>query len=253
MHQVLVEIGGFKLQTYSLLMAIAALFGFAVALHEGNRRGMRSLDIADAALWAAIGGILGARLEYVLVNPEYFGEQPGGALQIWQGGFAYHGGLLGGVLVLILWTRLKRVPFWEVADALSLGFCLSVVIGWAACLFGGCVYGRMGFGPLYFTWYDIFGVTASRFAVQPLGIALTLVLFGVLFLFRDRMPFPGATFVSFVLVSGLFHFGLSFGRGDETLVWNGLRVEQWLAAVQVASAATIGWVCWLEAVRRPAV
>ncbi len=65
------------------------------------------------------------------------------------------------------------------------------------------------------------------------------------------MPFPGATFVSFVLVSGLFHFGLSFGRGDETLVWNGLRVEQWLAAVQVASAATIGWVRWLEAVRRP--
>ena len=54
----------------------------------------------------SIAGILGARLEYVLINPEYFGEQPGSAFAIWQGGFAYYGGLLAGILALGLWTRL---------------------------------------------------------------------------------------------------------------------------------------------------
>ena len=249
-QQGLIEIGGFQLQIYSVVMALATLLGFAVAVGAGSRRGLRALDVADAALWVAIGGILGARLEYVLVNAEYFGERPGDALAVWQGGFAYHGGLLSGVLVLALWTALKHEPFWRMADVLALGLCLGVALGWAACLYGGCAYGQMGFGLFYFNWYDIFGVSASRFAVQPLGLALNLALFALLYARQDRMPFPGATFTAFLLVSGAIHFGLSMGRADETVLWHGLRVEQWLAALQMAAGVAAGAVCRLQNGRR---
>lgn len=240
LHHVLLKVGGFSIYTYSLLMAVAVLGGLMVALHEGKRVGLRPVAVADAVIWAAIGGIVGARLEYVLLNWEYFREQPGLTFHIWEGGFAYHGGLLVGILVLMLYARLKRLPFWSLADALALGLALSVTIGWVACLFGGCAYGRMGFGLLHFTWYDIFGVMASRFAVQPLGIGLSLMLFVGLWLLRDRMPFSGALFLLLLMASGVIHFVLGLGRGDETLWWWGARVDQWLALGQVLLSAGVG-------------
>jgi phosphatidylglycerol:prolipoprotein diacylglycerol transferase len=240
LHHVLLKVGGFSVYTYSLLMAAAVVGGFIVALHEGKRVGLRQLDVADAVLWAVIGAILGARLEYVLLNWEYFREQPELPFHMWEGGFAYHGGLLAGILVLVLYARLKRLSFWLLADALALGFALSVTIGWAACLFGGCAYGQMGFGLLHFTWYDVFGVMASRFAVQPLAIALSLILFAVLWLLRARMPFSGSLFLLYLMISGVIHFALGLERGDETLWWWGLRVDQWLALGQVLLAAGVG-------------
>ena len=240
LHHVLLKVGDFSVYTYSLFMAAAVLGGFIVALHEGKRVGLRPLEVADAILWATIGAILGARLEYVLLNWEYFREQAELPFYMWEGGFAYHGGLFAGILVLGLFAWLKRLSFWLLADALALGFALSVTIGWVACLFGGCAYGRMGFGLLHFTWYDIFGVMASRFAVQPLGIALSLMLFFGLWLLRSRMPFSGALFLLFLMVSGVIHFGLGVERGDETLWLRGLRVDQWLAMGQVLLAAAVG-------------
>ncbi len=244
-------IGGFKLQTYAVLMAIAALSGFAVALHEGSRR--------ECARWTSLTPLSGPQsgdsrsaIGIRAGESGVFRRAAWRCAPNWQGGFAYHGGLLGGCA--------GADPVDSAETCAVLGSCGRSVAGIlserghrrAACLFGGCVYGRMGFWPLYFTWYDIFGVTASRFAVQRGDRADSRFVWRIVSVSRP-MPFPGATFVSFVLVSGLFHFGLSFGRGDETLVWMDCASSSGLHAVQVASAATIGWVRWLEAVRRPAV
>ena len=128
------------------------------------------------AVLTLLGGVIGARLEYVMLNIEYFREQPAAALRVWQGGLALHGGLWLGLLVLFGYARARRIRFWALADVLALGMSLGAVLGWIACLYGGSAYGRLGFGPLYFVWYDTFGVTASRFAVQPLGAALSLAL-----------------------------------------------------------------------------
>ena len=123
---------------------------------------------------------------------------------------------------------------------------------WMGCLSVRRVCIRAdGFRPmLYFNWYDIFGVSASRFAVQPLGVALSLVLFAALFLLRDRMPFVGAIFVTFLALSGVLHFLLSLGRGDEALLFHGLRVEQWLALVQIAIAVALCLIRWKGSERR---
>lgn len=244
MHQVLLKVGGFNVYTYSLLMAVAALGGLLVALQEGRRLGLRAVDVADGVIWTVIGAILGARLEYILLNWEYFEAEPGSSVRVWEGGFAYHGGILTGILVLVLYSRLRRLPFWSLSDALSLGYALSMAVGWAACLVGGFAYGRMGFGLLHFTWHDAYGVVASRFAVQPLGILLCLMLFAGLWVLRDRMPFPGAILLAFLMVSGVIQFGLGFGRADETVSWRGLRADQWFALGQVLLSVGAG--VWRE-------
>jgi phosphatidylglycerol:prolipoprotein diacylglycerol transferase len=240
LHNVLLQIGDFHIYTYSVVMVVGVLTGTVIAFREGERVGLPAAVLIDMLIGAVIGGVAGARLEYVLLNMEYFREQPDAAFRVWEGGFAYHGGLIGGILVLILYSRLKRLNFWKVADAVTLGFALSVAIGWIACFFAGCAYGRLGFGPLYFVWYDIFGMMASRFAVQVVGMGLSLLLFLALWLVRSRLPFPGSLFLLFLIISGSIHFALGFVRGDETLwLWN-WRVDQWLAIGQVAIATSVG-------------
>ena len=236
MHHVLIKFVGITIYTYSALLAVSALAGLSVAFYDGRRRGLQSSKVGDAALSLLLGGIAGARAEYVLLNLEYFREQPSAALQIWQGGFALHGGLAGGILALALFTASRKRPFWLMADVLARGFSLSAAIGWLACLFGGCAYGRMGFGLLYFEWHDLFGVTASRFAVQPLGAALHLLLFAGLWMLRRRDIVPGLTLAIFLLASGCIHFGLGFARGDESLMFLVWRADQWLSLVQMIAA-----------------
>jgi phosphatidylglycerol:prolipoprotein diacylglycerol transferase len=220
-------------------VALVILAGTVVVLYEGKRVGFRTTDLIDALIWTAIGGIIGSRLEYVLLNMQYFREQPYAAFRAWEGGFAYHGGLICGLAGLILFAYARRLKLWELADVMALGLALSTAIGWIACLFAGCAYGRMGFGPLYFVWYDIFGMDASRFAVQPVGALLNLLLFLSLWFARRRLPVPGSVFVLLMMGSGLVHFVLGFGRGDETLRVFTWRVDQWLAVGQVVFAAAI--------------
>lgn len=246
MPNILLRIGDVTVYTYSAWMALAVLVGLGLAWLQARRSGLGSDPISNAALLALLGGIVGARLEYVVLNVEYFREQPAAAVQIWQGGLALQGGLWGGLLALFIYAHVRTVPFRPWADALALGVSGSAVFGWLACLYGGSAYGQTGFGPLHFVWYDTFGVSASRFAVQPLGAASSLALcLGLSLLARGKHS-PGSILLLYLGVSGLIQFGLGFARADETLHWWGWRADQWLNLVQ-ACAAVIAAAFWMIA------
>jgi phosphatidylglycerol---prolipoprotein diacylglyceryl transferase len=236
MPNILLHIGNVTIYTYSALMVLAVLAGLALMWLQSRRRGLSSDVVSDAALLALLGGLVGARLEYVALNLEYYREQPAAALRIWQGGLALHGGLWAGLCVLVLYAHFGHTDFWAWGDTLALGVSASAVFVWLACLYGGSAYGQTGFGPLHFVWYDTFGVSASRFAVQPLGAALSLALFVGLFVLARRKRRPGSILLLYLGISALIQFGLGFGRADETLFWWGWRADQWLNCVQVGGA-----------------
>lgn len=238
---VLFRLGDFTFNTYSAVMALAVLAGLALALLEARRlQEAGSGATLDAVLCLLLGGLIGARLEFVALNLEFFREQSAAIWQIWQGGLAYHGGLLGGALALAAYARWRRLSFWRLADALTPGLALAVGIGWLACFLGGYAYGQMGFGWLYFVWHDLYGVAASRIAVQPIGAGLSFVAFIAIWLARPVFRQPGVLFPVFLLLNGIIHFALGFGRGDETLLWIGWRADQWLAIGQMAAAVGLG-------------
>lgn len=238
MHHAILQLGGVTIYAYSLLMALAVLIGVSVAVWDGRRRSLEYADVLDAAILTLLAGLLGARLEYVLLNLGYFAEQPVAALRVWDGGLALQGGLWLGIAALVVHAGLRRRPFWPLVDALALGLSAATVLGWLACLYGGCAYGRTGFGTLHFTWHDAFGVTASRFAVQPLGAGLSLVLFVVLLLARKRM-FSGGVLLLFLAISGLAQLGLGFMRADDASYLAGWRSDQWLNAAQALAGGVL--------------
>jgi phosphatidylglycerol:prolipoprotein diacylglycerol transferase len=255
MHPTLFTIGRLSVPTYTLLLDLGLILGLVLTYFEGKRQLKDGTLALDLGLWAVIGGIVGGRIGYVLTNWRVFGEDWIRALRFWEGGLSFHGAFLGGLLVMVLFAQLHRrdeppISFWELADVVTPGLALGIVFGWAACLMGGCAYGLLGEGSGYAILPDIYGVEASRFATQAVGLAFALILFAGFWLLRKLWPFAGASF----LMYGLLYFGgqyfLDFTRGDEAIYLGPWRLAQWWnLALALASAGGL-LLLWWQAGRR---
>lgn len=254
MHPTLFTIGNLSIPTYTVLLDLGLILGLVVTYFEGKRL-LDSGEIGlDVGLWTVIGGIVGGRIGYVLANWSAFAEDWTRAFKIWEGGLSFHGAFLGGLLVIAIFSRVRRqeevrVSFWKLCDVVTLGLAVGLVFGWAACLMSGSAYGILGEGFGTMVLPDIYGVEASRFATQVAGLLQSTLLLLVFWLVRKRWPFAGAAFLMYTLL----YFGgqvfLEFMRGDEALYFSGWRLTQLLdLAIALAAAAGL-LVLWWQAQR----
>lgn len=249
MHPTLFSIGSLNIPTYTVLLDLGLILGLVLTYFEGKRALNNGTLALDAALWAIVGGIVGGRIGYVMANWRVFNEDWARAIRIWEGGLSFHGALLGGLLVLILFAQLHQkeerpVSFWQLADVITPGLGLGIAFGWAACLMGGCAYGALGEGFGFAILPDIYGVEASRFAAQAVGLAYSLVLFLGFWLLRGHWPFSGATFLMYGLLYLAGQFFLESTRGDEAVYVGPWRLAQVLNLVLALAAAAGLLVLW---------
>jgi phosphatidylglycerol:prolipoprotein diacylglycerol transferase len=257
MHPILFTIGSLNVPTYTVLLDLGLILGLVLTYFEGKRALGSTETALDLGLWAVIGGIVGGRLGYILANWNAFSEDWGRAFRIWEGGLAFHGALLGGLAVLVAFWFLQRrredaFSFWQLADVVTPGLALGMVFGWAACLFGGCAYGILGQGLGDAVLPDIYGVTASRFATQAVGMIWALLLFVIFWFFRKRWPFPGAAFLMYLLLYFGGQFFLEFTRGDEAIYLGPWRLAQVLDLILALVAAAGVLVLWWQDRAKPA-
>jgi phosphatidylglycerol:prolipoprotein diacylglycerol transferase len=249
MHPTLFTIGNLNIPSYTVLLDLGLILGLILTYFEGKRALGSGETGLDLGLWTVIGGIVGGRIGYVLANWRAFSEDWLGVIRIWQGGLSFHGAFLGGLLAMVLFARPWRREgrphsFWQLADVVTPGLALGIAFGWAACLRGGCAYGALGEGPGYAVLPDLYGVQASRFATQAVGLAFALVLFVAFWLLRKRWPFPGTAFLMYLLVYFAGQFFLEFTRGDEALYLGPWRLQQVLDLVLALAAAGGLLVLW---------
>lgn len=251
MHPTLFTIGPWNIPTYTVLLDMGLILGLLLTYFEGKRLLGKGEIALDLGLWTVVGGIIGGRIGYVLANWSAFSEDWTRALRIWEGGLSFHGAFLGGLVAIVIFAQFQRrseepVSFYKLADVVTVGLALGVSFGWSACLMGGCAYGVLGEGFGYAILPDLFGVEAPRFATQVVGLGYSLVLFIGLWLLRRHWPFPGASFMMFVLLyfSGMFF--LEFARGDEAVYLDPWRLTQWLDLALALAAAVALMVLWWQ-------
>lgn len=249
MHPTLFTIGNLNIPTYTVLLDLGLILGLLLTYYEGRRQLDRGTLALDFGLWVVIGGILGGRIGYVLANWSAFSEDWASVIRIWEGGLSFHGAVLGGLLVMIVFALFHRrdekpVPFWQLADVLTPGLALGIAFGWAACLLGGCAYGVLGEGIGYAVLPDLYGVEASRFATQAVGLGYSLLLFLGAWLMRRHWPFAGASFLLYALLYFAGQFFLEFTRGDEAIYVGPWRLAQVLNLVLALAAGVALLMLW---------
>jgi phosphatidylglycerol:prolipoprotein diacylglycerol transferase len=187
---------------------------------DHNQRGL------DAALWAVLLGLAGARIGYVLLHFDYFQLNPQEITWFWDGGLGWIGGVLGALSGIGLFSFINKHRFWPLADTISVAAPILGFASWFGCLFDSCAYGKLAqVGFLTPPSNDIFGFEANRWPVQGAGAILQLLIFLFLIFLRRRNLTDGvlsAVTLSLISASNLF---LYFFRGDSVRLINGLRLD----------------------------
>lgn len=124
-----ITIFGFRIAFYGIIIGIGMLAGMAVAFSDAKRRGQDPDMYLDFALYAIIFSIIGARLYYVIFEWDMYKDNLLQILNLRAGGLAIYGGVIGAVLTLLVFTRIKKVSFFSMADSGVLGLITGQIIG----------------------------------------------------------------------------------------------------------------------------
>jgi phosphatidylglycerol---prolipoprotein diacylglyceryl transferase len=211
---VLIQIGPFAVRWYALAYIAGILLGWlyarAIIRSErlwGGPAPMTVADFDDFVLWVTLGVILGGRIGYVLFyNPARFAANPIEIVKLWTGGMSFHGGFLGVVLAVALFSRRRGIPFFSLADVCCAVYPIGHFLGRIANFINGELWGR----PTDVPWAVVFPGAGPlpRHPSQLYEAALEgLLLLVVLawFIRRGALKRPG-------LVTGIFAIGYGLAR-----------------------------------------
>ena len=146
---------GLPVHTYGVLIVIGFLSALFVGARQARRYGKYEEDFLDFAFWALLGGVLGARILFILVEWEdYFVKHPWTEIKqlgisipsvfaLWQGGLVFWGAIIGGFVSLALFVYKRNIPLLIFADFAFLGVPLAQVFGRFGCVAAGCCWGAL--------------------------------------------------------------------------------------------------------------
>ena len=156
---------GFPVRGYGVMLLVGISASVAAAMVRARQVGLNPEVILSGTIWLIVCGIIGARLFYVV---EYWGERFGrGNLQqtileilnFPEGGLVIYGGFIGGILGVLYFARLHRIPFLALADLGAPCFMIGLAFGRIGCFLNGCCYGGETDRP----WAVTFPKYSSRY------------------------------------------------------------------------------------------
>ena len=121
--------GPIRLHMYGFSIALALLTAWYIAFQIVDRFGISKGDLDKSLLWIVVPGLMGARIYFVLFELQYFLEHPVETIAFWNGGMSIYGALIGGVLGLLLFSRVKGLPFLKFLDITAVVVPLGQSIG----------------------------------------------------------------------------------------------------------------------------
>ena len=240
MYPVLVQLGTFELRAYGVIVALSFLLGLWLSTKEAKRKGLDPGFIQDFAFYALLGGIIGARIYFVVFSePAYFLQKPWEIVAVWHGGIGIIGALLGGFLSALWYCRRKKLSFWRFADTLAPGVALGQVAGVFACLLNGDSYGKATDLAWAITYTDPRAMAPLNVALHPVEIyemAIYFLVFLLVWQTRKKYRSDGFAFLTYLAGYGAARFSVEFFRGNPAIFAWGIPAAQVFAVALILAA-----------------
>lgn len=222
MHPILFSIGTFKVGTYGLALSAAVAVGIVLAYFRAKWEGENPEHVFNLCVWVVLAGLVGAKLLLVVVDIQYFLENPRELLSVWRLGGVWWGGPIVGAVVAWLYTRRHSMGFLRTADIIAPSMALGVAIGrLGGCFMAGCCYGRptdSSLGVVFTNEYSrtMFGTPLYTLVhpVQVYNSLTNLVNFTILSLVFRKKKFDGQIFLLYIMIYSVGRFITEFFRGD---------------------------------------
>lgn len=221
---------------YSVLIVAGAVAAICLACMEERRTDLPKDTVIDLALWLLPFGIVGARIYYVVFSWNQFRTDILSVFRIWEGGIAIYGGIIAGLIVLVIFSRIRKLPALQLCDLIAPGLVLAQSVGRWGNWFNIEAYGftvsrpELCFFPLavqvpgdHYAWH-----LAAFFYESMWNLAVFIfLLIGRRKLFRHR----GDVFFFYLFLYSAGRLVIEETRMDSLYAASGVRVSQLLGVL----------------------
>ena len=228
-------LGGEYVTTFGLMMFLSFVVGGLFLRAEMERKGQDPDKAWDIVFMAVVGGIIGAKVYYILLNYPRLVQDPLGLI-FSRGGMVWYGGFLGATAMVVWEIRRSKLPIGEIADAIAPGLALAYAVGRMGCFLVGDDWGRPtalpwgirfpeGTPPTTVTVLEReYGFTVDPELVARFGevvpvhptqlyeVAISTAIFFVLWKLRKHPWLPGWLFALWLVLAGAERFFIEFFR-----------------------------------------
>ncbi len=211
---ILIDLGPIRVSWYGLMYVLGFLASYLLVRYQMRKKdfGISRLEVENLFFYLILGLIIGARLGYVLFyDLKMYLADPLEIIAVWHGGMSFHGGLIGVLIVGVLFSWKNKKSFWKIADLFIVTVPVGLGLGRIGNFINGELYGRVTQVP----WGMIFpkGGSLPRHPSQLYESGLEgVVLFLILWFLKDRKLPEGGLLAVFLSFYGLFRFIVEFFR-----------------------------------------
>lgn len=254
-----INIFGFEIAYYGIIIALGMVIGYLLVEWQAKRTGQNKDLYLDFAIYAIVLSVIGARIYYVAFAWDEFKGNPLLILDLRGGGLAIYGGIITGVITGIIYSKIKKISFWLLADTSCVGLLAGQIIGrW------GNFFNREAFGeytdnllamqlkvsevvpssitPLMLE-HQVTINGAEYIQVHPTFLYESLwnvcILIGIL-LYTKRKKFDGELILIYFVFYGLGRAWMEGLRTDQLLLWGtDFPTSQLLSVLVIIISCTI--------------
>ncbi|MCI9199795.1 MAG: prolipoprotein diacylglyceryl transferase [Lachnospiraceae bacterium] len=215
MKNELFSIGPFTVYGYGLMIAIGIIAAYFVGEYRAKKYGLEEEHVFNYVIWCVVGGFTGSKLLYfltnikdVLANPDIFHHL--------KDGWVVYGGIIGGILSAMLYSKIKGLKFLAYFDMLIPSVALAQGFGRIGCFLAGCCFGRETDSPFGIVFHESSYAPngVSLIPTQLISSGLDFLHFFVLILYAKRKKADGQIGGLYLILYSIGRFVLEYYRGD---------------------------------------
>lgn len=220
----LFSVGPFHVYFFGLMIAISMITAMYFVEWQAKKRGIKDDIMFNLAIIVVIGGVVGARLFYILFyNPSFYFSHPMEILKINEGGLSIHGGILVAMVVGYIYSIRVKISFFRLADIFVVAAALAQGIGRVGC----DVFGKV------MTHIMPWGVNVGGNILHPAQVyefVLDYILFIILWREGEDQKYEGQLFVTYIIGFALIRGFVEFFRVNP-IIWGPFSISHLLSLI----------------------
>lgn len=210
-----IKIGPVTFHMYGIMIAIGFIAALIMCIKRGKKQGLNEDIIYGILYCAIIGGFLGCRLLYYIVEIPNIIKDPS-ILWDFKNGFVVYGGIIGGIIASFIYIRHKKEDFLKYFDLVMPAVALAQGFGRIGCFFAGCCYGAETDSRFHIVFKN------SQFAPNNVQLVPTQVISSIgdfaiaalLVWYSHKTKVKGRVAAGYLVLYGIGRFLVEFLRDD---------------------------------------
>ena len=223
-----INLGIITIQVWGLMVFLGFLVALFFSIKEGKKKGIDEENIWDVMILSLIGVIAGSRIFYVIFNFEKFSSLADVFNIYNNGGFSFLGGVIVAIIMVYIYSRIKKINIYKLGDVLVTGAILAITITRLGCFF---IYDHLG-KITNLPWGRMYIDQTIRHPVALYHVISGIIILCLIQYFKKKHLKEGVLILLFIFFYSFSRFFLDFARCSDLAICDSrylnLTYTQWI-------------------------